>query len=65
MGPGDFRETTPDDANRLLGVPLGCLWGPGLPRRAGGFKETTQGSQNGPPAAEARILKKTTKNDEH
>ena len=58
MGPGDFQETTPDDPNRLLGVPLGCLWGPGLPRGAGGLKETTQATQNGPPAAEALRLKK-------
>ena len=59
-GPGDFQETTPVDPNRVLGVPLGCLWGPGLPREAGGFKETAQASQNGPPAAEALWFKKNT-----
>ena len=53
-GPGGFQETTPDDPNRVLGVPLGCLWGPGFPRGAGSLQETTQATQNGPPAAEAR-----------
>ena len=53
-GPGDFQERTPDDPNRFLGVPLGCLLGPGLPRGAGGLKETTQATQKRPPAAEAR-----------
>ena len=53
-GPGDFQERTPDDPNRFLGVPLGFLMGPGLPRGAGGLKETTQATQKGPPAAEAR-----------
>ncbi len=52
-GPGNFQETTPDDPNRVLGVPLGCLWGPGLPKGAGGLKGTTQATQNGSPAAEA------------
>ena len=51
---GDFQETTPDDPNSFLGVPLGCLWGPGLPRGAGGLKETTRATQKGPPAADAR-----------
>ena len=51
MGPGDF-----------LGVPLGCLRGPGLPRGAGGLKETTQATQNGLSAAEAHSFLKTPKN---
>ncbi len=59
-GPESLQETTPDDPNRVLGVPLGCLWGPGLPRGAGGLKETTQATQKGPPAAEARRFKKNT-----
>ena len=29
--PGDIPETTPDVPNRLLGVPLGCLWEAGPP----------------------------------
>ena len=40
----------------VLGATLGCLWGPGLPRGAGSLKETTQATQNWPPAAEARRL---------
>ena len=59
-GPGDFQETTPDDPNRFLGVPLGCLWGPGLPRGAGGLKEATRATQKGPPAAEARSFLRNT-----
>ena len=51
MRSDDFQETTRDDPNRLLGVPL---WGSGLPRGAGSFKETTQATQKRPPAAEAR-----------
>ena len=39
-------------------VSLECLWaafwGPGLPRGAGGLKETTRATQKGPPPAEAR-----------
>ena len=46
-GPRDLQETTPDDPNSFLGVPLGCLWGPGLPRGAGGLKEATRGTQKG------------------
>ena len=61
MEPGDFQETRPDDPKRLLGVSLGCLWGPGLPRGAGGLKETTQATQKGSPAAEARRFKQNTK----
>ena len=38
----------------ILGMPLGCHWGPGLPRGAGGLKEATRATQKGPPAAEAR-----------
>ena len=39
----------------------GILGGPGLPRGAGGLKETTQATQKGPPAAEARRFYKNTK----
>ena len=60
MEPGDFQETTPDDPNHLLGVPQGCLWGPGLPRGAGSLKETTQATQKRPPAAEASRFQKNT-----
>ncbi len=49
----DFQQTTPDDPNRVLGVPSGCLLGPGFPRGAGSLNEATQATQNGPPAAEA------------
>jgi len=53
-GPEISKRQPPDDPNRFLGVPLGCLRGPGLPRGAGGRKETTRATQTGPPAAEER-----------
>ncbi len=46
-----------DDPNRVLGVILGCICGPGgLPRGDGSLQETTQTTQNGPPAADGHVF---------
>ena len=56
--PKGFLGKTPDVPNRFLGVPLGCFLGPGLPRGAGGLKETTRATQKGPPAAMSISLRR-------
>ena len=49
-GPGDFQERTPDDPNRFLGVPLGCLLGPGSEGGRG-----LQGDNPGDPKGASRL----------
>ena len=67
--PKGSPETSQRQPQTFQTASLECLWGafgrPGLPRGAGGLKETTQAAKNGPPAAKARRFKKHFKNDEH
>ena len=68
VGAGRLRKGSPETSQRqpqtFQTASLECLWGafgrPGLPRGAGGLKETTQATQNRPPVAKARRFEKHT-----